>query len=87
MLATGDGARATLAAFAAADPNHGFPTATGDISATLATHGLTLPADVMVAYAPLGTPPASDCQMPLAHTTSGMMACVRPSGVVKDACS
>jgi type IV pilus assembly protein PilA len=86
VLATADSTRAALAAFAAADPNHLFPTATGDISAILATHGITLPAHVTVTYTPLGTPSASDYQMTLTTTTNGKAACVRPSTVVKDAC-
>jgi type IV pilus assembly protein PilE len=59
-LVMADSTRAALFAFAASDPNHRFPTATGNISATLATHGITLPADTTVAYTPLETPPASD---------------------------
>jgi prepilin-type N-terminal cleavage/methylation domain-containing protein len=86
VLALADGTRAALAAFAAADPNHLFPTATGDVSATLATHGITLPPGTTVAYTPLGTPPGSDYHMTLTNTTSGKAACVAPSGVLKDAC-
>jgi type IV pilus assembly protein PilA len=87
VLAMADSTRAALGAFAAADPTHLFPTATGDISATLTTYGTTLPAGITIAYTPLGTPPGSDYQMTLTNTTSGQAACVRPSGVVKDACS
>jgi hypothetical protein len=67
-------------------PTTSFPTASGDTSATLATHGITLPPGTTVAYTPLGTPPGADYHMTLTHTTSGTAACVAPSGVVKAAC-
>jgi prepilin-type N-terminal cleavage/methylation domain-containing protein len=87
VLATADSTRGALGAFAAADPNHLYPTATGDISATLATYGITLPAGITVAYTPLGTPAGSDYQMTVTNTANGTAACARPNGVVKDVCS
>ena len=87
VLALADSARAALAAFAAADPNHLFPVGMGDISATLATYGTALPAGTTVDYTPVGAPLGANYRMTITDATSGKAACATPSAVAQDACS